>query len=1593
MANTQAMQEAILQAVDTIVTQRNNDLQLDKTVIAIIEKNIGVKNGKPVYQVQYSGGFIEATCQNSNDIYLPKTAVYVLIPQGNFSNEKVIIGYASTTNIEDNSILAMNSQAIIGTNLLYANKNNTDLDISEINYGLRSWHNIEEETRDLTLKNHRYQIIYNKEDINFNSQIDFNEEYLNIYKTDGTGLMIKAEFQTNLSPTQKEQLKAKYGLAFTFVFNDSVLQSDDNTEDHSYEKTFILTSDEMNGNPFEFNDWTIQYSIFSNIEIEKIKYLKDITFFQEGFKQGTLNDDINEEEEHWPINFESNNEIELNEEEYKGEPDIYVKNIQIYVANNIEKQIDNYSLKVESYNNSSYIFDDNTTEIEVEAILLRGDKENLSLNSNTTFYWFKESSFINSFQNSKYNALAGLGWEQIENAPLENPRSKQILYLNNEDTFSFKNNYKCVAVYDSKINKLIISYEFSIYNKKYNTLLELSSSLGTEFSFNVGTPKIIIKLKDKDANDFKEVSVPDNIEPPYKYIWCIIDKNTKQKIFLNNIEEFDTYDLNKKILKQINLYYLSLQTRDNAEVEIPINIELKRQNGDLVEIDSEKIKEIEKATEIDYPVNLSSDGFTIICFVRKLQSNGDYQDIGSAKLNFVNIPSINIIDYWIEISNDKQIFKYDEFGNLIGEETGIPLMVTLKTPDGVIIPQRNYQWEWQFPPSNQSLIISTGQTTNSPSNCPFDVSREYNAQYSENQIKCHVYFDNRHLYKDTSFSFEKEGDSSTTGIKLIPKIELNLADEDSINQTVLAENPVTLYKYNNLSFINVKNINSFPWPEEALPQKIFGESDSLFTVSLYNGNTKVDINNSDYSVSYGLAGNKINIKYFKIENEKSTMIWEYDYVSSPESFNFLIQILRANVTSLINNKTYYTFINFPIIEYNYNPPDSVENLISIDKETYLTEIIYNAFGNIPIYDQNKGLKLNLPNNITKVICESKGGFNENNEEAEPCFKIVQDSKKGQRLEINKPEETNLDSDELENSKWNTMIYIEPDNEYNGNITNNRVEAYCYDDNDTLIATVYSPINMLLDTSRSSLIDLWDGNTIVINEDNHYIMTPQIGSGRKDQKGNFTGLLMGKLATSEDDSNLDVGLLGYSCGLQSIFLDAATGNATFGLPDGYTIQVENGISIPKKIDQNDEIIDNYKEGRIEIRPGHESKIGGWVIGKGSLYYTLQPKYDSENQPVIEEQDGHQYYSYEYSGEIYNPYQGDNNTPNNVSYTEHHKKDIGINDSGLLLSADPPYISIVGNKFTASEIEDANGFLLPDDSIELQLDPQTPSVFSIFRHNGKSRNDELHSENNQGTRTFLAGINNKGQFQANAISSATSEYYQSNISVGNVLSFDEISTNDPAYIGAAFEIGTTSETTPYFSIFVEKNSLITNNQINDENHVYITGGSTKIKDVNNNNFYINNNYYARDMSLHGNSLSFYAKNSAPSKNVEINASTIPCYTQTETDAAIQLKTDSIKFKLGNDVGLELYRNILDSNNNTNINKISTVGPLQIDSNITHIKFNNLSTLSFNNTLNITGNGNHYSYNENTGEYSISGTTLQDFIEGCLEIMNSIKRDIDG
>lgn len=1522
MANSDSsvLQETILRAMDAVVTQRNNELKLDKTVTAIVKKNVGTRNNRPLYEVEYEGGRLVATAQNSTDSYVPNTSVYVLVPQGNFSNEKIIIGRASSINTDRSASVvaaAANSYSIIGSNLI---KSTSATKVKDIKYGLHSFHNAANES-DTHSSDHRFQILYDSKS-NSGKKITFNDSNLDIYKEQATALMLKAEFQTNLDISQKRQPGARYGLIFNFSFDNlnkgfgetneeifdaiapavkgKVIEVNSSTSSEKFlsdykisnnfdndvissyieyvkmiadnyeivdkkekinkelvdnlitayltllnnlytmaeanrqteytqwrnekvgqpsQKTesFMLTSDMMLGNPLGFSQWNTQYSVFS-IDMNTFNHLDSIYFFKEGFIENT------EAENNWPIG-------------EGGSPDIFVKNIQIYAMKPLEAQSGDYSLKVEPYGDNDFILSSANESTRVTAVVMRMLSENLTYNSNVEYYWFKENSSVVNSSSEGYNYLAGPGWKK-----LTHKESGYLFTTTIQDNPAYKNNYKCVAVYrPASDDEIILSVSFTIYNENAALKVKLESDIGTEFTFNAGIPTITVLIQEKDKNDYKEIDFNtntdiENTKYTYKYIWAITEDNG-QKIFLtDNVEEKNQNFLlarrQSSLLDRISYYALS--------------------GTNVISVNNSY-----SATRIKYPVYATSKGFTVNCYVQRAEIISgkiqQYFDVGSTQLEFINKDEdLSMSAFHIEIENGDQVFQYDEYGNSptatkLKQPLEIqPIRAKLINRSGLEVEGSNYLVEWIFPIENTLLISKEALVENSASQlvqsywgreCNFSIQNIYNPDFYNNQITCHISFGNNDLYKDTNFYFGKVGGNGTNGTDVIAKIEY--AKEDAINR--LHSEPLTLYVQKGSNDAKFNVLDSSNTLNTLRTSQVLVGNTSLLQLKLYQKNEEIPA--SQYASGYpkwNLAGNSNGTtntqgKYFSLTG--TSLTWNY---SSGNNNPYRLQNIKAEVKlttdKIYTGETYYAYFSLPIIEYE--PGQNLnaklhKDTIAIDKATYLNEIVYNADGRNPVYNHNAGLKLiNLPKGVT-VTWTAKGGFNDN--ENAPSISLI----KSKNDKTRQPTyTTSVINDGI------AMTYVLPADNYTGRATNNRIEAVVKQGS-TVIATVYAPINMTLNTFGLASINAWDGNSITIDESNGAVLAPQIGAGEKDSNNRFTGIVMGKTETYTGGAEKEkqIGLFGYANGLQSIFLDSETGNATFGLPDPDA----NG----KYRNTSRAAGDNYNEGRIELRPGGESKIGGWKIGRRSLYYTMEKKSGS----------------WTYSGKIGNSY--------NDEWATNHIKDIEHEHQGILL--DPSYISIKGRPLTVGQgstydIDDSSGnaALNSGDSLELNLDPNQKSFFTIFRH---------YKDNNSWKRKPLVGIDALGRFYTNAL-----QDQETSLNMNYVAGFGK-TAREEKYVG--LNIGYGART--IFKAFINA----VNSQETDT--LYFSGGKL-------------NNEYVRPLSLHGSSIKLYASSDAS--------------TSATSKYNIQVSQSSGQINLGDDTGLYLYTN------NQSANSLKTAGPLSIN-----------------------------------------------------------------
>lgn len=297
-------------------------------------------------------------------------------------------------------------------------------------------------------------------------------------------------------------------------------------------------------------------------------------------------------------------------------------------------------------------------------------------------------------------------------------------------------------------------------------------------------------------------------------------------------------------------------------------------------------------------------------------------------------------------------------------------------------------------------------------------------------------------------------------------------------------------------------------------------------------NSRIELINSNILLSFYVFGQKdssvlpdINSDEIKI-TISSEQKKQLKSSLSPVSYNTIIELIEAyndyikkyniNYSLLIKDeKGKNSYLAF--IEYLQNILIN-EDVISIsDIYSYLYELLFT--GKYITFIDIKYTYLNIIiNNFSDV------------------FTITEDSTTiatYKKSIVDKNLESQTSEKEL--LEQNLLYYQE-------RLNNADVVTYCI-----------KPILMLYNRYELSDINDWDGNRIYTGEKEEFLYAPQIGAGRKETDNSFTGMIMGNRKVS--DKPIETGLFGYSNGIQSFFLNAEDGSATFGRADNGQIIID------------------------------------------------------------------------------------------------------------------------------------------------------------------------------------------------------------------------------------------------------------------------------------------------------------------------------------------------------------------------------------------------------------------------------------------------------
>lgn len=305
--------QIMCEAVDTIIAKRLNGISYDQTVLCTIVDNTNKAQGK--YIVQKDN--VKFEVYSTNTEYNKNDNVYVQIPEGDQDQDKFIIGKKINSNNQEpyvynkpfNSLVDITGN--IATNSISGNPTGLIAN-GELEYiDLWSYH------------------------------VETSSETLTEY----TRLGIQASFQSWLNPFTdtngeiRRVTKGEYGLELTIKVEEQDTQSGNSLLSNTY--ILYLNTNDMNGNPYEFDTYFQQEKVFDISQFKNITEMS-LRFYQ---KKGSFKDS---EEILLPV-YTADNDIT----KPQSTSNLFVNDIYICVGYDINDFTDE-KIQIYSLNSSTY---------------------------------------------------------------------------------------------------------------------------------------------------------------------------------------------------------------------------------------------------------------------------------------------------------------------------------------------------------------------------------------------------------------------------------------------------------------------------------------------------------------------------------------------------------------------------------------------------------------------------------------------------------------------------------------------------------------------------------------------------------------------------------------------------------------------------------------------------------------------------------------------------------------------------------------------------------------------------------------------------------------------------------------------------------------------------------------------------------------------------------------------------------------------------------------------------------------------------------------------------------------------------------------
>lgn len=437
------LQQKLLQAMDILNAQALNSISFDKTITCTIESDKDKKDGK--YEV--SDGSMIFTAYSTDTKLRAGESVYVTVPQGNFENQKLIIGKITTENTKP---------------FVFTTPFDTYFPMTE----------------NLLSSNLSGELLANSLEIYSNNSIKkLLDKKSNLSLSNYTRLGLKADFKSWI----KEAVSGDYGILIEIsTTEENIVGTSETTSEDKAQKNgkyaFLLNSSDMYGNPYNFETYYTQEIVVPIEQITGIINEIKISFYQNANFIDKYNEPIPCSEKGYKTkpdtniyDRDDNGNLQLKDNDTLLSPNLFVTNIELSLGYDIsifdKDYVEIYTQDKDTYRRStSTLAGEDNIAANQKVINMRwvhimdGNPVDMSKKQTDTNYevrWYKYR--VGAAAADEY---CGVYWERISEATDEVTR---FTYIFNPDVNKQQEKIKAIVVYEGntpyRSNELIFENE------------------------------------------------------------------------------------------------------------------------------------------------------------------------------------------------------------------------------------------------------------------------------------------------------------------------------------------------------------------------------------------------------------------------------------------------------------------------------------------------------------------------------------------------------------------------------------------------------------------------------------------------------------------------------------------------------------------------------------------------------------------------------------------------------------------------------------------------------------------------------------------------------------------------------------------------------------------------------------------------------------------------------------------------------------------------------------------------------------------------------------------------------------------------------